>query len=198
MKIRNAVLVGVVGIASVVGLPSAAAAQDAPALEIAGGYQLMRDFDIDESFPAGWFVSGAGSLTDNIAIVGEVAGSHKRDSGAPLPHIGGLFPDSRTDHDILTFLGGVRLRARSGPVIPFAQVLIGAARTTLHARATGFDASTTDTAFALQPGGGVDIPLSDNVAARAMVDYRRLVYRDHQDISQVRLAVGIVVGFGSR
>ena len=67
--------VGIVSFVVLMGMPSVAVAQHAG--EIAGGYQFMRDYELEENFPGGWFVSGAGNLTDNIAIVGEVAGSHK-------------------------------------------------------------------------------------------------------------------------
>jgi len=175
---------GIVGLVVLMGVPSVAVAQNAG--EIAGGYQFMRDFALDENFPAGWFVSGAGNLSDNIALVGEVSGSQKSES----------FFDVTADADILAFLGGVRVGASAGPVIPFAQVLVGGARAKVTLRGFGERESSSETAFALQPGGGVDIPFAENVSARAMVDYRRIFFHDDSGANEVRVAVGIVVGFG--
>src|ERR1043166_3798193 len=51
-------------------------------------------------------------------------------------------------------LGGMRARAEIGPFVEFAQLVAGAARS----ESTVLDDSSADTAFALQPGIGLDFP----------------------------------------
>ena len=56
--------------------------------------------------------------------------------------------------------------------------------------------------FVIQPGAGVDIRLTDRLAARVQGDWRRIFSADKAlgivDSNQIRIAAGIVVGFGSR
>jgi len=61
--------------------------------------------------------------------------------------------------------------------------------------ALGISRSTT--AFAIQPGGGVDIAVRPNVAIRLQGDYRAL--RDEgETFGEFRFAAGVVFGFGMR
>ena len=170
---------------------AAAALRDSRAVtfagEVAAGYQFMRDYDLGESFPDGWFVSGAGQLTSTIAVVGEVGRSRWSDTN---PNV-----DLTANVDMFIYLGGVRLRRRVGAVSPFAQFLVGGARATATLSGFGTEASQSETGFVIQPGGGVDFPLSDAISARALFDYRRISFAD-QRTNQIRVAVGVVVGFG--
>ena len=155
--------------------------------EVAAGYQFMRDYDLGESFPEGWFVSGAGYLTSTIAVVGEVSRSRWSDTN---PNV-----DLTANVDMFTYLGGVRLRRRVGAVSPFAQLLVGGTRATATLSGFGTEASQSETGFVIQPGGGVDFPLNDAISARALFDYRRISFAD-QRTNQMRVAVAVVVGFG--
>ena len=53
-------------------------AQEVATVEVGGGYGFLRDFQSEETVPVGWFASGAWSVTDALAIVGEVSGQHAR------------------------------------------------------------------------------------------------------------------------
>ncbi len=152
-----------------------------------GGYQFMRDYDRGESFPEGWFVSGAGYLTNSIAIVGEVAGSRWSDTNPDF--------DLTANVDVTSYLGGLRVRRNVGPLSPFAQILGGGARAKATLTGFGTEVTESETALAIQPGGGVDVPLTDQVAARVTLDYRRIFF-EGQGTNQIRVAVGIVVGLG--
>ena len=185
MRDAVAPFIGIVSVLFVMGTAEIAVAQT-PIGEIGGGYQFVWDNELEESFPTGWFVTGAGNLTDSVAVVGEVSGSHKSE--------GGIFGDA--DLNLYTYMGGVRVAA-PGTVRPFFQFLAGVARATATIDVVGFQVDDSLTEFAIQPGGGVDIFLTDGLAVRLMVDYRR-IFAEDEDGNEIRAAAGIVVGLGSR
>ena len=78
-------------------------------------------------------------------------------------------------------------------ILASGKVLVGTGRAT--GSALGISRSTT--AFAVQPGGGVDIAVRRNVAIRLQGDYRAL--RDEgETFGEFRFAAGVVFGFGMR
>jgi opacity protein-like surface antigen len=163
-----------------------------PLVETSAGYAFMRDTTIEEDFPVGWYFSAATNLNHWFGLTGEVSGAHEKLTGiAPVSVKANLF----------TFMAGPRFFVRRGRIVPFAEVLAGAA----HLRwkptepAGTPDAAVTDTKFALQPGGGVTVLLTRNVSVRGAVDYRRIVFTGsdefEEDNSQVRVIVGMVFGW---
>ena len=112
---RNRSLVPVVFVLLCLAAP--VAAQDIPWWKIAGGYSFARDVTDEVTIPVGWFVSGAGNVTDTLAIVGEVSGIHKDNSE---PELG-----FEADVALYTIMGGVRYYRRRARVTPFAQFLLG-------------------------------------------------------------------------
>jgi opacity protein-like surface antigen len=113
-----------------------------------------------------------------FAIVGEVAGAYKSETMA----VGTSSVDATVN--LHTFMGGVRVSARTHPkVVPFGQVLLGAARVSGGVTASGpavpvIEVSDSDTRFALQIGGGVNLMTSGNFGVRLGVDYRRIFVSD--------------------
>jgi opacity protein-like surface antigen len=152
----------------------------------------MRDTTTEEDFPAGWYFSAATNLNHWFGLTGEISGAHKTLTDiAPIDVKANLY----------TFMGGPRFFITRGRIVPFAQVLAGAAH--LRWEATGMpDPSGTDTKFAFQPGGGVTVLLTKNVSMRWAVDYRRIVFTEadefDEDNSQVRAIAGVVFGWGGR
>ena len=138
------------------------------------------------TLPAGWLVSGAGNVTDTLAIVGEFSGAYKSEA------VFGV----EIDRCLLTLMGGVRYSQRLARVTPFAQFLLGGAG--MDSKPSGSDAGG-GVEFASQLGAGVDIRLTDRLAARVQGDWRRLFSGDEAlgfvDGNQIRIAAGIVVGF---
>jgi opacity protein-like surface antigen len=180
-------------------VPSASAQERvAPALslvEVSAGYAFMRDTTMEENFPAGWYSSAAINLNQWFGVAGEVTGAHKK--------LTDIAPMS-VKANFYTFMGGPRFFFKRGRIVPFAQVLAGAAQLRWKAAepAGGSDATGTDTKFALQPGGGLSVLLTPNVSVRGAVDYRRIVFTDadefDEDNSQVRVITGVVFGWGAR
>jgi opacity protein-like surface antigen len=166
-----------------------------PVAEASAGYAFMRDTTIEENFPAGWYFSTAANLTRWFGVAGEVNGSHKTLDGFVLAPVS-------VKASLYTFMGGPRFFIKRGRIVPFAQVLAGAAHLRFNATDTSLDADGSDTKFALQPGGGVTVLLTPNASVRGAVDYRRIVFTEDdefdEDESQVRFIAGVVFGWGAR
>jgi hypothetical protein len=145
-----------------------ASAQTPPPLplEVYGGYSYLRDPGNsviaatagDNNFHIGWAAGVARPLWRHLDLVGEASGHYK----------------TRTtfDEDVRLsfhgFLGGPRGSIAIGRFREFGQVLAGVVR----AHGSAFGVSVATTAFALQPGGGIDYPIGARVAARVQLDYR--------------------------
>lgn len=181
MRLRSALVTGVWVTAVSVVFAAPAAAQD-PAGDVAFSYALMHDSDIEETFPTGWSVAVNGNVSSIFGIVGEVGGHYKT-----IDLLG-----SDLSVSVHTFMGGVRFRKEDSKMVPFAQVLAGMAR----AGASFLGASEDATEFAVQPGGGVDVRLTERFGIRVQGDYRIITSDEH--INEFRFAIGGVLGFGSR
>lgn len=137
---------------------SAPAAAETPSPEIFGGYAFVHDPKNDISLPAGWIAGAAVPLSGWLDVVADASGGYKTEEafGAPV----------RLSAHALLF--GGRAGARIGRLIEFAQILAGVVRGT----GTAFGFTETTSTFAVQPGAGVDYPVSTHLAARAQVDVR--------------------------
>jgi len=160
--------------------PRAASAQVAQAArpwEVAAGYQLLDDPQ-DRVTLRGWMLDATLRLTPWLSAVGE--------TGAAARTI--------LDVEIRQFavLGGARATARIGPFAEFVQLTAGIARS----GSTVFGESSSDTAFALQPGGGVDVPLGrgSRFAARLQIDRRAILGGpfNADDRHNIRLGAALV------
>jgi hypothetical protein len=171
----------------------AAPAAAQTATELSGGYQFTRTPDLN--LPPGWYVDVAGHLAPMFAVVGEVSGAYKSETMA----VGTSSVDATVR--LHTFMGGVRVAARTNPkVIPFGQVLLGAARLSGGVTASGpavsvVAASDADTEFALQIGGGVNLLTSGNFGVRLGADYRRIFISGDGE-NEFRLVAGVVIPIG--
>ena len=141
----------------------------------------MRDFanigpNMDDTdFPAGWYFSGAFNPTSWFGIVGEVDGSYK--NSLDLDYVGF---HSSSNLRVYTFMGGARFFKKVGRAVP-AQFLTGAAHMQSKVQLTpgipdyGDTIKQTATDFALQPGGGLTIYLTERVGVRLAADYRTII-----------------------
>lgn len=170
----------IVGMVVLLGLSSPVMAQDKKG-DVAFSYSVMRDQDLEETFPVGWVVAGAFNLNQWLGVVGEIGGNYKTlDTG--LVDI---------DLSVHTFLGGARFGGRGSTSInPFGQVLVGLGRAS--GGAAGVSAS--DTGVVIQPGVGLDFSLTNRLGVRVQGDYRA-IRNDGETTNEFRFAGGVVFVF---
>lgn len=162
-----------------------------PKVEVSAGYQFTRVPDLN--FPLGWYVDVAGNLHPMFAVVVEAAGAYKNETEL----IGNTMVDLTAR--LHTFLGGVRVASRTNPaLVPFAQVLVGAARASVggSGNVNGVNVSTgeSDTQFALQAGGGANLQVSARFGVRVGADWRRIFFSDGSE-NEFRVVAGVVFPF---
>lgn len=150
-----------------------ASAQNTPPADLAVSYSFVRFLEGDGfNVPGGWLVSFSAGVAPLTAVVAEVAGNYRSEAD-----------DWLTLH---TFMAGARVSGK-GRVRPFAQFLLGAAR--------GAFAGDSETKFAIEPGGGVDVALGNRTAARIGVGFP-IVYPGEGTFKMFRFQAGIVFGPG--
>jgi opacity protein-like surface antigen len=193
-------------------LPLVAFAQEeAPKVEISGGYSFLRldggdapDGATSSSLKMNGFnVSLAGNITKRIGIVGEFSRGAKSDSASNI--LGPIPVDIPIDLSqidlkirVSTFLFGPRVTLYRGKAEPFVHALFGGAR--VSAEASGFDASGEESAsaFAYALGGGLDIKVHKNLAIRvAQLDYLG-TRSEGEGLSNFRYSAGVVIRLGKR
>jgi opacity protein-like surface antigen len=147
-----------VGMLLIAAAPRPADAQTWIPREVSGGYVYLADPVGHNPLPTGWMAGGSLRLTDWLSALAE----------------GGISTTTTTTFGsdirvrVGTIFGGVRAQARIGRLTEFGQLAAGV----VLGSATGFGVTDTNTAFGLQPGAGLDYPLSARVAGRAQVDVR--------------------------
>ena len=142
--------------------------------------------------PTGWYVEIARNVNRWFGIVGEVSGAYKTKSDRIV--------NNQIDvvSTLHTFMGGVRLSARlNRRVVLVHLVLIGGAHASVRTDAGAQALRSSETQFALQPGLGINVAVTDDVGMRVAADYRRVVIGgDRSDDNEYRFILGIVVPFG--
>ena len=168
-------------------LASTAAAQPSR-VEVSGGYQVTRA--ADQTFPAGWSLDIAANLNDAWGIVGEASGAYRAASDSDL--------GVDVNLSIHTVGAGARWSRRgAGRIVPFLQMLAGVTKVSAHADVVGNEISGSSTELMLQPGGGVNIMLTERLGLVGQADYRR-VFLDGSDgesgESELRVLLGVRIG----
>ena len=148
--------------------------------EVSGGYSLAHDSRDQVTLPAGWIAGAAIGLTPAFAAVADVSGQYKT--------VALLNADARLS--VHTVLGGIRASARLGRLTEFGQILAGVVRTS----GSAFGSTTTMLAIGVQPGAGVDYPLTPRWAARAELDVRLIAAQQDAQTggTQLRFAACLV------
>jgi opacity protein-like surface antigen len=176
-----------------------AKAQEAPPMEVFGGYSYFRP-DGGGNFH-GWNASVAGNFNRWFGVVGDFSGhygseSFRADFSDPdLP--GTITARSNSDTSVHFVLFGPRISSRKHEKLtPFAHALFGLAHLRTKAILTLGDLSSeisfADTSFAVAIGGGVDLKLSESIGLRLIqADYMRTRFGNSSQ-NNARLSVGIV------
>ena len=128
-----------------------------------------------------------------FGIVGEVGGAH-RTKGERISN-GHIADVASTLH---TVMGGVRLSARlNRRIVLVHPVLVGGAHASVRTDAGTQALRSSETQFALQPGLGINLAVTENFGMRVAADYRRVVLGDDRiDDNEYRFTLGIVLPFG--
>jgi len=175
-----------------------AAAQDHPKVEWSLGYSFVR-FNSTSEIPAftaqGGSTSVAFNINSAIGLVADVGGYHN-----------GKIGDLQLDNTTYTYLFGPRFSYRHSNVVPFFQVLFGAAHATgsvqnLFPPPDRLDA--TRNSFAMSVGGGIDFKVSKHIAIRPIQAEYLLTQLGGQNTSggkqnNFRYTGGVVFLFGGK
>jgi hypothetical protein len=165
--------------------PAVASGQTTPAAWNVGvGYQLLHI--PDETYPLGMNFDVAVPIVPSTNVVAEF-GFATDDQNEP-----GITGNLK----FYNVAGGARwvmLNDRTrGKVLPFVQVLAGAARTDADLVVNGANVNTGDWAFMLQPGVGVTVPIAGTIGVGGQVDYRRAFFSPQSE-NEWRFILGLRV-----
>jgi len=190
---------------AMLGFAISANAQNAPNGELSAGWRLLTLPDAfgqeSETMPLGWYADVAGNLNRVFGVVGEVGGNYKSFNQSSTEF--GTDVRLAVDVNVHTFLGGVRVNARQVPAFtPYVQALFGLARAAGNVKGQvtvggrtieSIDQSESDSDFAFDAGGGVNINLTDGFAVRVGASYLRIGGSDGGNA--FRFGVGGVIPF---
>jgi opacity protein-like surface antigen len=176
-----------------VGVGRADAQSAPPKVEVAGGYAFLYDHDLGESLPNGWFASAAGNFNGVFGVAAELSRSRRTlDDGF------GNVP-VRATFTVQSVSAGPTFALRGQRTTVFAHFLFGvvkgSAGASSTAAGTNIDVSASETAFAMQEGGGVDVALSDLLAVRIGGNLRFIRFEGATS-REFQLVTGIVVRGG--
>ena len=166
--------------------------QDFPRAELFGGYSYMRfnigDIGVDQTAfnLNGWNASLAINANKNVGFVADFDGHY----GSPSVTVGGVTGNSKVR--LHNFLFGPKFSYRGEKAQPFVHALFGGAHGSTDDVSGSFIGTTSDTAFAMALGGGVDIKVNNRFAIRAVqADYLMTKFVDNQQ-NNFRLSFGVV------
>lgn len=164
-------LVGLLLLGLFAALPMAA--QDTPKAEVFAGYSYIRS---DGANFRGWNASVAGNVNDWFGLVGDFSGNY-------LP---------QANAHIYTYTFGPRFSYRKhARVTPFFHTLVGGAR-------IGVSGAGSESGFAANIGGGVDIKVNDHFAVRAIQADGLITRFGGTTTADPRLSFGVVFRFGKK
>jgi opacity protein-like surface antigen len=145
------------------------AQEDFPRAEVFGGYQFTHHSDPSLNLN-GWNAALNGNFNRWFGVTADFSGSYKN---------GGHF---------YSYMFGPTIAARSEHVTPFVHALFGGA--------TAGDGGSSDTAFAMALGGGLDANVGRHVAVRLVqADWLLLRSGGVTDKKNVRVSTGLVFRF---
>ena len=135
---------------------SASAQESAPKVDVFAGYAYLQAnpglTGVDSLHLHGGNASAAYNITSWLGGVADFGG-----------YTNGNILNTHTSGTFSTYLFGPRVSYRHySRITPFGQVLVGAA----HANAAPFGTASTQNAFAMTAGGGVDYKLRDHFSIR--------------------------------
>jgi hypothetical protein len=164
---------------------SAASAQDAPNAprKVDIGYSIAGGVRTRGEYKNGACLDVAAAVTDSLAIVGALCGTHQNLPGTQV----------EADDSLGTFHGGTRYRTRHGSrLTAFGEALAGVE--------TGFQYGgyRGNTGFSLGAGAGVDVAVTKWLGLRLIHVIYHSTWIDGGTIEETRLHGGLVFRIGKR
>jgi len=171
---------------------TAMAQENAPKVEVFGGYSYMRT--AGNTNVNGWNAQANFSLNKWVGIAADFAGHYQTKDTAT----------NRVGANIYSFLFGPQLSDRAGRITGFAHALFGGARVQ-----DGFNLGRggqigNETGFTMVFGGGIDANVNDKLAVRLFeADYERIratnnITGDKEGRNEFRLSIGVVFKLGGK
>ena len=146
--------------------------------DVFAGYSYTRAGDASLN---GWEVTGAFPFRGRLKLAVDLSGHYGSFAGADLKQ--------------LTLLAGPRQAWQFGRLHPFAQVMVGASRSTTTVTVADGTFSDSTTGVGVAPGGGADYRLTGRWAIRGQAELLFLRAAGVWD-TDPRLAVGAVYRLG--
>ena len=149
-----------------------------PGSETSVGWSLLNDFTLNQTSALGFYVAGATNFNPWAGVAVEGGGNFLSLDA---------FGVDVLDADIYTVMAGPKFTLRTvDRLAPFGQLLFGVA----YSRADVLGFRTDDWSFAMQPGGGVDVILTDAVALRVGTDWR-VLFDAGETFTEFRFSTGV-------
>ena len=138
------------------------ALRNVPRIQIAAGYSSLRDVDLHQSIPGGWFFSADKNINDRLGITYDLSAS-----GTVTRHLAFLPGHVARWSTGALLLGPTFSNRDHGRFVVFSRLLGGFA-----------DAGSSDdgysVALAIAPGVGLDVKVNRHLGIRSTADYRSL------------------------
>lgn len=179
-----------------------AMSQDAPRVEVFGGYSLLHDGNASPTSFQGWDASSTTYVNRWFGITADFSG-HYSTTNTSFLVAPGVSQEIQETQRIHNFMFGPHLAYRKSRYVPFGHALFGFNHsgedvnvTCLSCGFTGGETFSTNT-FSMALGGGMDIPVGHGFSVRPVqAEYilRRIAsFNDNQ----FRYSAGVVFRLGS-
>jgi hypothetical protein len=214
MNITKAIVFGAIFLVGVT-----AWTQEFPRVEVGATYDYLR-FSPSGPYTKGHSLNGGGgSLTYNwneyLGLKMDLQGYTSNTTGFNIP-ANSTFPtglNGKVQGNMFTYLFGPQMKVRAHKVQPFGHLLFGGAHTNVYGNAfktlcqpiaggCTLTKAPTAEAFAMDFGGGVDIPINHTISFRpAEIDYLLTRYSNPltktNNQNNFRYSVGVVFTLGN-
>ena len=157
-----------------------------------GGWQFMS---MDTKIPGasrqssadGWDADVAYNALKNVSLVADFSGSYKSAINTAAVTNGQIH--------IYNVLLGPRISSKTGKVTPFAEFLLGFN----HTSAGNGTTTLVSRGFAMAPGGGIDVSVTDHISVR-VIKFDYLLDRvgfggTNMNLNNFRISVGAIYNF---
>lgn len=213
MKITNVIVFGAILLVGI-----AAWAQEYPKVEVGADYAYLR-FAPSGPYTKGHSLNGGGgsvvyNFNEYLGIKMDLQGFTSSVTGFNIPAGNPIFQNGLVGNvqgNMFTYLFGPQIKFRTHKFQPFGQALFGGAHTNVYSNAfkqlcinpgdCSITKAPTTQAFAMEFGGGVDIPINNIVSFRpAEIDYLMTrfsnAFTGTSNQNNFRYSAGVVFTFG--